>query len=193
VRGSQVCLVALTIAACVCSAAQDQPCAAFLGKDDSPSRRFLEEQGNTRGSRCIVPVIKHLGQARDVKAVGVLISYLDYVDPATAPRPSGGADIRPHYPAITALFLIGTPATLPLLTTIEDSHDSKIRHNATLAYSSIYRDDLASGIRRAREQESHSNSVSGREHLRNLVDVLLQQCNGRLAKEAEECKNAVEK
>jgi hypothetical protein len=76
--------------------------------------------------------------------------------------------------------------------TIETSRDPKIRHNAALAYSFIYRDDLASGIRRARQAWSNSKTAPGREHLRTLVDLLLDDCKGRGTKEAEECKTALE-
>ena len=104
-------LLFFTLATYVCSAAQDESCAALATGNCAVSRKFLEDQSATRRSPCISAVIKSLGEARDKNAAHVLARYLDYLDPATAPQPGGGADTRPYYPAVTALFLIGEPAT----------------------------------------------------------------------------------
>ncbi len=186
-------LVVLMLSPCLHLAAQDSSCVGLAKQGINASRAFLEEQNTTRRSPCITVLIDRLGQARDVEAVGVLVGYLNYLDPATAASPGGGADVRPRYPAVTALFEIGKAASQEVLVAIERSHDLTIRRNATLAYNLIYRDDLASGIRRVERDESRSNSAVGRQHLRDLLTLLLQDCNGRTREEAEGCKNAVAK
>jgi hypothetical protein len=76
----------------------------------SGSITFLEQQKGARQSPCISSVIKRLGQNRDVHAVHLLVSYLDFVDPSTVPLPGANAYVRPDYPAMEALFEIGQPA-----------------------------------------------------------------------------------
>lgn len=145
-------LLVFTIMASSPLAAQDQSCSIVMSSSAS-SIRFLEEQRDTRQSTCISSVIKKLGQAHDVDAVGVLASYLDFVDPATLPRPDGASDVRPDYPAVAALFQIGKPATHELLSAIQASESSIIRENAAKTYMFVYRDDLASGIRQLKKNE----------------------------------------
>jgi len=171
--------------------AQNGSCAALMNADNGASRRFLEEQNAGRVSPCIPTVITRLGQARDKDAVGVLVQYLDYLDPASAPRPDGGAEIRPNYPAITALFSIGKAATPQLLLAIRDGESSKIRENAVKAYMFVYRDDLPSGIRQLKKEELTAHSADARRRLSDALQKLIDACNGRSDREATECKNAL--
>src|ERR1700688_2762325 len=98
-------LVVLVIAACVGSRAQEaSPCATLKTKNTQILRNFLQEQQSLRQSPCLPSVIKQLGQLHDVEAAHLLVGYLDYLDPKTAPLPNGGATVWPSYPAVGALF-----------------------------------------------------------------------------------------
>jgi hypothetical protein len=172
------------------SATGAEPCVALLNQHNDLLVRFLDEQVTARRSPCISSVIKRLGEAKDEKAITVLIRYLDYVDPATGPQPGGGADVRPHYPAVTALFQIGTPSAPQLLSAIEEGGSSKLQENATLAYMFVYRDDLASGIRLLKKEELTSQTADHLRRLKGALQMLINDCKGRSEKESEECKNA---
>jgi hypothetical protein len=186
-------LIVLTIPACLHLAAQEHSCAALVNKGSNYSREFLEEQNNTRDSPCISSVIRHLGQVRDVLAVPVLIRYLDYLDPATVPEPDRAVDVRPSYPAVTALFEIGKPSTSELLSAIKAGESLKIRENAARAYMFVYRDDLASGIRLLKKEQVTVGSADDRRRLNDALQMLVDDCNGRGEKEAEACKDAAAK
>jgi hypothetical protein len=181
--------LALTIMACLPLAAQDQSCSAVMSTSAS-SIKFLEEQLDTRKSPCISSVIKQLGRAHDVNAVHVLVSYLDFVDPATLPSPDGFAVIRPDYPAGGALFQIGKPATRELLSAIQASESSTIRENAAKTYMFVYRDDLASGIRLLRRKELIAKSADARRRLTDALRMLMDACDSRNEQEAQPCKDA---
>jgi hypothetical protein len=115
---------------------------------------------------------------------------LDYVDPATLPGPDGGADVRPSYPAVSALFQIGESATGRLLATIQTSESQKTRENAAKAYMYIYRDDLAKGIRLLRKEQLRSKDSSSRRKLSDALRMLVNACEGRTKQEAQACRNA---
>ena len=169
--------------------AQTEPCSDVMGTSLN-SITFLEEQKDTRRSPCISDVIKQLGQSRDVSAVHALVGYLDFVDPATRPKPNGFSDVRPVYPAVAALFRIGKAATRELLETIQQGKSPLVRQNAAKAYQSIYRDDLASGIRLARNEALAAASVEGQRRLQKTLETLASDCRGRSEEEAQACTAA---
>jgi hypothetical protein len=175
---------------CVGLRAQDVPCAALITKDTSVLRAFLEKQQSTRQSPCLPSVIKQLGQLRDAEAIHLLVRYLDYLDPKTAPLPGGGADVRPSYPAVSALFQIGKPATIELLSAIQSGGSSEFCKNAVRAYADVYRDDLSSGIRALKTAEllAKTDDESGR--LNEARQELIDECDARDEKQAEACKSA---
>jgi len=179
----------LIFVTCASSPAQET-CVGLVDKGSDFSREFLRQQAATRSSRCISSVIKHLGNACDTQAVDILAQYLDYVDPATLPGPDGGADVRPSYPAVSALFQIGESATGRLLATIQTSESQKIRENAAKAYMYIYRDDLAKGIRLLRKEQLRSKDSSSRRKLSDALRMLANACEGRTRQEAQACRNA---
>jgi len=179
----------LAILTCTCSVAQGQSCRGFLAKlDSNHCRTVLEEEISVRNSPCITEVIKRLGQLRDIYSIPLLVRYLDYMDPATAPRADGGADVRPRYPAVTALFLVGKPATRELLEAIQDGETEKLRENAVNAYLFVYRDDLASAIRLLKKQHASARSAEGRSRLSNALQKLIDDCNGRAEQEKQACE-----
>ena len=175
------------------AAQEKESCGALINRDSNFVVSFLEEQSATRRSPCIASVISRLRGVHDTRAVHLLVGYLDYMDPATAPQSGGGADVRPDYPAVTALFQIGKPATRELLSAIEAGKTAKIRENAAIAYMLIYRDDLASGIRLLKKEELTSGTPAHRRRVSDALQMLIDDCNGRSGKEAEACKNAAGK
>ncbi len=181
-------VLVLTIAAYSPLEAQDEFCSPVMSTSAS-SITFLEEQKDTRQSACISSVIKHLGQAHDVAAVHILVSYLDFVDPTTLPRPDGFSDVRPEYPSVDALFLIGKPATHELLASIQVGESPKIRQNAVRTYQAVYRDDLALGIRLLKKEELVAISSDARHRLREAAELLFDDCSKRSETEARRCKN----
>jgi HEAT repeat protein len=140
-------LLVLVTATCVDSRAQADPCATLKTKDTQALRELLEEQQTLRESPCLPSAIRQLGQLRDVEAIHLLVGYLDYLEPKTGPLPNGGATVRPSYPAVSALFQIGKPAAIELLSAIQAGGTPRARENAVRAYADVFRDDLSSGIR----------------------------------------------
>jgi hypothetical protein len=183
-------LIILSLAVCLPSAAQDNSCAVLRKAGSTGARKFLEQQSVIRRSTCITSMIKRLGDCHDVKAVHVLVDYLDYLDPATAPRQGGESDLRPDYPAINALFQIGKPATPELIAEIRHGASPLLRRNATLAFLFVYRDDLASGIRLLKKEERTATTTDDRQRLNQSLEKLFEACAARLGKEAQECKKA---
>ena len=169
--------------------AQDRGCSGFKSSP-AASISFLEQQIDSRESPCITRAITQLGRARATDAVAVLVRYLDFVDPATAPRPDGFANKRTDYPAIAALFLIGKAATANLLSTIRISESTVIRLNAAKAYQAIYRDNLALGIHILRISEPAAKSAGQENRLREVRKMLAEDCSHLREEEALMCKKA---
>jgi hypothetical protein len=159
--------------------AQAQPCSQIISTS-ADSIAFLQEQKERRQSPCITSVIKQLGQNRDVNAIPVLVSYLDFVDPSS--------DVRPVYPSIEALFQIAEPAVNDLMSAIQDSESSIIRQNAAKTYMFVYRDDLASGIRQLKREESIAKSADALRRLSKARKMLVDTCNG--LNQQKSCKDA---
>jgi hypothetical protein len=170
------------------SVAQHRSCATVTA-DTAESKKLLEEQSSIRQSGCITPAIKRLGSVGDSKAIHVLVSYLDYVDPATAPNPSGGADEPPSYPAVGALFQIGTPATSDLLEAVQNDNPV-IGKNAAITYLSVYRDDLPLGIRLVLGERSKATDPGAQKRLSHLAQTLLKDCSAQGADQARQCTMA---
>jgi hypothetical protein len=183
--------VVFTIATYSLSTAQSESC-SDVTSTSATSIKFLEEQKDTRESSCIRSVIRRLGRAHEVRAMHILASYLDFADPATLPRPDGFATVRPDYPAVDALFLIGKPATLELLSAIQIGKTPVARQNAAKAYLFVYRDDLAMGIRILKREELIAKSESDRAGLREALKILTDDCRSRAEQDAESCKSATQ-
>jgi len=184
-------LLAFAFAARPDLTAQNRSCSAFIGSP-AASISLLEEQVDIRESPCITTVIKHLGHARTTEAVAVLVRYLDFVDPATVPRPDGFADKRPEYPAVGALFLIGDAATADLLSAIQTSESPISRRNAAEAYQSVYRDNLALGLHILRTSEIAATPAEHENRLRQVRERLAKDCAHRSEQEALMCKKALD-
>jgi hypothetical protein len=181
----------LMICTCVGTRAQEAPCAILRTKNAEVLREFLEEQQSVRQSPCLPSIINQLGHLHDVAAIRLLVGYLDYMDPETAPLQNGGATVRPSYPAVGALFQIGKSATIDLLSAIQAGGSSpKISENAVRAYASIYRDDLSSGIRTLKTEELRAKTDDERRRLSQARQKLIDACNARDEKEARACRYA---
>ena len=175
---------------CVALHAQESPCAMLKTKDTAVLRAFLQEQQSLRQSPCLTVVIKQLGQLRDVEAIHLLVGYLDYLEPKTGLLPNGGATVRPRYPAGGALFQIGKPATLELLSAIQAGGSPKTRENAVKTYESVYRDDLSSGIRILKTAELLAKTEEERRRLNEARQKLIDACNARGDRSVEACNDA---
>jgi len=143
-----------------------------------------------RQAPCLSSVIKQLGKLHDEEAIHLLIGYLDYMDPKTAPLPNGGATVRPSYPAVSALFQIGKPATIELLSAMQVAEPQEVRRNAVRAYADIYRDDLSAGIRALKAAEPLAKTEDERRRLSDALHKLVDECNARGEKEARACRSA---
>ena len=188
---SSLVLLIFTLVGYLPLAAQDELCADVTSTPLN-SIRLLEEQKDTRQSPCISEIINQLGKSREIRAVNVLVGYLDFVDPATRPKPNGFSDRRPVYPAVDALFQIGKVAAGALLEVIAGGKSPIRRHNATAAYQAIFRDDLAAGIRLVRNEASESPSPEARRRLREMMETLADDCRGRSEEEARACNAAAQ-
>jgi len=182
-------LAVFIITVCGRSPAQELSCAVLDTKDAQMLRDFLRQQQKLRQSLCLPSVIKRLGQIHDLDAIPLLVIYLDYMDPKTAPLPNGGATVRPSYPAVTAIFLIGKPAVIQLLSAIQTGASAKFRKNAVRAYADIFRDDLSSGIRGLKTAELLAKSDDERHRLNEALHELMDECNNRDQQAAQACKD----
>jgi len=188
-QGLRCLTLLLCTAGCTFVWGQDHLCSSAIGSV-ADEIAFLKEQNDSRQSPCITIVIKQLGRAHAGDAVPTLVEYLDFISPATAPRPDGFADRRPQCPAMDALFQIGKPATAAIISVAQASESSTTRSNASKTYLSIYRDDLALGIHILRLQESVAISTDGRSRLQELLDMLINDCSQRREQEAQACREA---
>jgi hypothetical protein len=188
--GTLLSVLALALSACMHTSAQTQSCVSLLKQDARARRNFLVSQEPTRSSPCITSVIKSLKAGSAEETIHILIRYLDYMDPESAPIPGVGASRRPDFPAIAVLFEIGKPAIPSLLSAIEDSDSETVQRNASLTYSFIYRDDLADGIRNL-QQEQATASVRGHSRLSNVIQMLSGFCKNRTRDEALKCDKAL--
>jgi hypothetical protein len=170
--------------------AQEAACVSTKTQNSQTLRKLLEEQQDSRKSPCLPQAIKYLGRAQDVRAIHVLISYLDYLDPETAPDPNGGATVRPRYPAIDALFLIGKPATSELILAIQSGKSPKIRDNAVKAFEYVYRSELSSGVRELKSAERLANDAEERRRLDDARRKLFAACSARDEEQAKACRTA---
>jgi hypothetical protein len=180
-------LLALMIAACILSRAEEPPCAPLKTKDASILRDFLKEQQSSRQSPCLTLVIKQLGQLRDLRAIHLLVGYLDYLEPGTGPLPDRVSFTWPHYPAEDALFLIGKPASGDLAVAIRAAESPKILRNAIRTYANIYRDDLSLGIRELKKTQLQAKTEDEHRRLDEASQELLRECNESGEKQAQAC------
>jgi hypothetical protein len=165
-----------------------QTCGELSNKDKASLREFLTSQVANRVSPCLSSAIQSLGNSRDAESVDILIKYLDYIDPSTLPGPNGGANSRPQYPAVSALFQIGKDATPSLLTAIKTEDSESIRRNAINVYLFIYRDELATGIQLLRREVRSTKASKDKFRLSSALRVLNDACAGRTKEEWEKCK-----
>jgi hypothetical protein len=183
----QVSLLMLFVLCGVHSWAQSRSCSSLLKRDENSRRTFLVSQQSKKQSPCITRVIDSLRTASDPETIMVLLHYLDYMDPATARIPGIGYSRRPDFPAVNTLFAIGKPAVPGLLSTIENSSTPLAERNASLTFSYIYRDDLAAGIRRLKQEQAIATPV-GRSRLAAVIQMLADFCGRRTRDEALNCK-----
>jgi hypothetical protein len=180
-------LLLISLYVCTEAAAQSHPCAALLKLDLKSRRAFLVSQESTRTSPCITQVISSLKGDSAPKTIGVLISYLDYMDPSTGAAPAGGSFKRPNYPAISALFVTGKPAAPWLLSAIERTGSELLQKNASLTYSFIYRDELAEGIQKLKERQGRAEP-RGSAQLARALQMLSDFCKAGRREEAAKCE-----
>jgi len=188
-RAIAILIVGVATLGCFRGSAQES-CSRIVCQGNAAKRKFLGEQNDLRDSPCVVPTIKSLGCARDVRAIPVLIKYLDYQDPNSGPQ-SPMPDRRASYPAITALFQIGQAAAPQLVSAIIDGRSELAQHHAAVAYLFVYRDDLAGGIRLLQRQEKIASSELARQRLSTTIQMLKEDCDGRTPKEVRACRTVV--
>jgi len=183
-------LAALVLATLVCAQEQKERCSELWEANTEDLLAFLQDQQTERLSPCLPQAISTLGKRREVRATHVLIGYLDYLDPATAPLPSGGAVVRPNYPAVSALFQIGKPARVELISAVQNGRLPKLFENAWKTYEYVYRDDLASGIRELQAAMALAESEGERRRLENACQKLAEACKSGGKAEAQACETA---
>jgi len=90
-------------------------------------------------------------------------------------------------------FQIGQPAASELMSAIGTSESAIIRQNAARTYLSVYRDDLASGIRQLKKEGLIVKSSEARHRLSETLAMLIDDCNNRTESEAQSCRDAAAK
>ena len=118
--------------------------------------------------------IRWLGNHRISAAVPGLIKCLDFRIPDPPPRPQGTVIKAPdrlleredEYPAIDALYEIGSPALAPVERIIADNEpDSIVSQNAMEVFQLLFREDLRKGVNFLRVAASESASPTAKERL----------------------------
>jgi HEAT repeat protein len=114
-----------------CPSLQDATEQALISFLEENKGRALNDHSN-----CVASTIVRLGMSSSLKAIKILLDYINYESPDTA---STGPEIldpdRPqlyrfqHHPAVTALYMIGTPALLQLLHVLESPSSSTITNS----------------------------------------------------------------
>lgn len=137
-----------TIASDLCSSFQNAKAEMLIS--------FLEENAGKTAtipdSKCVISAIVQLGIVGTAKASKVLTSYLDYKSPLASTNDSDASDpdhpllyTQQHYPAVTALYVIGSPALIQLLRTL-DMAPSTARSKAVETIMLIYAEYPPQGI-----------------------------------------------
>lgn len=103
-------------------------------------------------SKCVISAIFQLGIVGTAKTSKVLMSYLDYKSPFPSTNDSDASDpdhpllyTQQHYPAVTVLCVIGSPALIPLLRTL-DIAPSTARSKAVETIMLIYAEYPPQGV-----------------------------------------------
>lgn len=131
-------------------------CPSLQNADNKALISFLENNKgkvNHDNSECIAFAISELGKEKETTAIKALLGYLDYEWPAEA----GAIEVNPdhplfyqqqRYPAVTALFLMGSPALMPLVHQLEnESLTEKARAKALETIMLYYAEYPPTGIK----------------------------------------------
>jgi hypothetical protein len=189
VRGFKTSLLLLALVFCCELHGQDRKCQGFLATAATEKDFLLREQGH-RASSCITDVIRSLATKKDIESPPILARYLDYADPRTVSPSKHGADQRPRYPAVDALYHLGSIAVPDLLRVIEQSQSLVIRQNATLAYLAIYadQDDIGEGLHKLHQREEASADPQARMQLHAAMELLLRTCESADHSKEQRCR-----
>jgi hypothetical protein len=162
------------------------PCTDLLQTEAKQKLEYLRGDRSMLNPGCVVYAIQQLGAERYTAAADVLATYLDFQAPGTEKVGAPGTVYRripslgDKYPAATALFEIGKPATPSLVRVIANSASSDLlRKNALEVLFAVHRENLADGTR---ELNNASRSATDNEAATRLLHAAREfaaKCPGR--------------
>ncbi len=148
------------------------PCTDLLRAKAEQKLAYLRSDRATLDPGCVVYSMQQLGAEHFAAAADVLATYLDFQTPGTEKVDSPGTVYRipvlgDRYPAATALFEIGMPASPSVVRVIASSASSDLlRKNAMDVLFAVHRENLANG---ARALNDASRSASDNETAARLL------------------------
>ena len=168
-----------------------------VAADWCPSLQHVEEKGlisfledhqgkaNSVDSECVTSAMIQLGLLKSSPAVRVLTGYLDYEWPAlAAPGDSSGQDPdhpllyrRQRFPAVTALYLIGSPSLREILRLLEGGAASPVaRAKAVETVMLFYAEYAPQGIPVIKSFAAGKGQGSAK-HLHDAGSAAVQLCD----------------
>ena len=171
----QGCLLVVTLLLAQLVAATE--CAEVQNSNSAQLIAFLKESGGSSESGCVAQAIVRLGAWRDPAGTAVLISFLAFQRPATELEEGGLVDLHDRYPAVPALFSIGSEAVPALVNAIASGQLNDLAtRNAIRAVSLIYRDTPPDSIKVFQKAGKSSNDPASRKRLQLAAEAAAKLC-----------------
>jgi len=138
---------------------------------------FLERNGHAADPACVKKIITQLGDAKQVAAINVLISLLEFRRPDTEMEKQHLLSIEDRYPAVEALFQIGMPAVPSLVSALASYRTSDLsRQNALRALEEIHSEDPTKAISLLRKAASEAKTGAEAVRLESAARDVMKYC-----------------
>jgi hypothetical protein len=127
-------------------------CPKPVESDPADLVQFLEAQARTADPECVTLAIRRLGEFRSPLGIAVLVDLLDFRRPDSDAEKLHVFDAHDKFPAVSALFGVGSPAIPDLLTKLKTRKASPTeRKNGIRAMMFIHRESPPEAIRVLKE------------------------------------------
>jgi len=158
-------------------------CPALNGAKPEAHLEYLQRERSTLSPDCISSAMDQLGLKHYAPAVKTLIAYLDYRLPDDPAKKRGIIIHIPTlgdtYPASTALFRIGKPATPNLVEAIANISTSDIaRTNAIETLFVIHSGKLSELVTILNRASKESKDLKASDRLRDAAREITYRCQG---------------
>jgi len=173
-----------TILSASCLLAAD--CAKVQNANAPQLIAFLNNAKNAEPD-CVREALSRLGDLREASGTSVLITFLAFQRPMSIKENAGLGDLHDRYPAVPALFSIGTNAIPKLVDAIASRGLKELEtRNAIRATSLIYRDTPLDAIRVFQKAVVASTDADTKRRLEQAAQAAADLCSSSWH---EQCKH----